>query len=44
MKPSNVFLSPQLKDIQFHVTEVERNQKTFTLKEMESENLDFINN
>ena len=35
---SNVLFSPQPKDIQFTVTEEERNQKMFTLKKLESEN------
>lgn len=42
MKPSKVLFCPQLKDIQFHVTAEERNQKTFTFKETESENFNFI--
>ena len=33
-------LSPQPKDIQFTVTEEERNQQIFTFKKLESQNFD----
>ena len=38
----NVLFCPQLKDIQFTVTEEERNQKLFTFKKLESDNFDFF--
>ena len=37
--PPNVLFCPQAKDIQFTVTEQEGNQKIFTFKKLESENL-----
>ena len=37
----NVLFFPQPKDIQFTVTEEERNQKIFTFKKLESENFGF---
>ena len=41
MTSSNVLFCPQLKDIQFAITEEEINQKIFTFKELESDNFDF---
>ena len=38
MTSSNVEFSPKPKDIQFTVTEQERNQKMFRFKKLESEN------
>ena len=35
MTSSNVLFCPQLKDIQFTVTEESRNQKIFTFKKLE---------
>ena len=39
---SNVLFRPQPKDIHFTVVEEERNQKIFTFKKLESENLHFF--
>ena len=41
MTSSDVLFWPQHKDIQFTVTVEETNQKIFTFKQPESENLDF---
>ena len=40
MTSSNVLFCPQLTNIQFTVTEEERNQEIFTFKELESESFD----
>ena len=42
MTSSNIFFCPQPENIQFTVIEKERNQKTFTFNELESEKLDFF--
>ena len=42
MTSLNVLFCPRLKDNQFTVIEVERNQKIFTFKKLESENFDFF--
>lgn len=39
MMSSNVIICPQPEDIQFSVTEKERNQKILTSKKLEAENL-----
>ena len=42
LKTTSFFKCPQHKNIQFNVTEEERNQKIFTFKKLESENLDYF--